>query len=97
MEPKKVKKLVISKETISVLNDYEKSKYKGGSDYMICPDYSNGCIPETHVWEKTCLACSVVCSGDPICDIPWTSKDIPCPTPSGYYTFCPCPQSVMVC
>ena len=41
MKPKKIKKLALKKETISVLNDYELSKQKGGSGYLICPSY--GC------------------------------------------------------
>ena len=34
MEPKKLRKLVLKKETISVLNDYSQSKIKGGG---ACP------------------------------------------------------------
>ena len=45
MEPKKLNKLTIKKETISLLNDYELSKHKGGTTGFPYGCVSNYCIP----------------------------------------------------
>ena len=68
METKKIKKLVIKKETISALNDYQLSKHKGGREeesglspcYSIyddagCPDYSDTCF--LNCVTQSCIVC----------------------------------------
>ena len=81
MEPKKIKKLVIKKETISALNDYEQSKQKGGAEtgYAMCNDYTNWCPLQTY--ENASCLFPTQCEG---C-IPVTQVTAPpgCPTPSG--------------
>ena len=75
MESKKIKKLVLKKETISVLNDNEQLKHRGGGDtgYLPCLDYTGGCAIErnTYAYENTCMLCSGKC------------LEIKKPTPSG--------------
>ena len=86
MEPKKIKKLVLKKEVVSVLNDYAQSKQKGGANtgYAFCTDYTDAC-PKT-TWEEWSCGAISACGPclTPEC-IPFTHG---CPTPSGYYSFC---------
>ena len=63
MEPKKIKKLTIKKETISVLNDYEMSKQKGGSELSPCyPSYDlkcgSGITCVSACFQDSCVGCS---------------------------------------
>ena len=79
MEPKKIKKLVIKKETISVLNDYEQSMQKGGrASWEV----------EGTCWDWCTYSkyfCSLFCTDQQSCNL------TDCiPTPSGFETYCPC-------
>ena len=88
MEPKKIKKLVIKKETISALTDYSQSKLKGGAEsgYSGCLNYTKDGCPKLS-WEDSCWNLSK-CAGQ-IC---FTAGANPCatdaPTPSGQYSCC---------
>ena len=92
MEPKKIKKLVITKETISVLNDYEQSKHKGGgvdTGYAMCLNYTkNGaeeCFFTGADYRISCfIPCSAACSQEEgnIC---FEKTEVVCPTFSCFY------------
>ena len=65
MESKKIKKLVLNKETVSLLNDYQLSKHKGGREEETglspCyPSYDGNCETaggtcDTNCWQFSCF------------------------------------------
>ena len=91
MEPKKIKKLVIHKETISALNDFEQSRHKGGgtdSGIITCLNYTYTVPFYQYTWEKwTCIFCDTV--GE-FCFPTRLYHDCPLPTPSGWVSICVC-------
>ena len=80
MEPKKIKKLVINKETISSLNDYALSTHKGGAEsgYVICGDYTKNTCP-MQTWEDSCW--NATHCGDICIIFPYTQSLCPTQTP----------------